>query len=318
MEIMRTLLVRIGSPLLFGLAVLSSPAALADPVVCAETSLGNFCIELFDDVAPKTVENFLNYVRDGDYNGTFLHRSVPGFVVQGGGYYYRGGTTVEDVPKNPPVVNEFSRSNLRGTISMAKFGNDPNSATSEWFFNLGNNSGNLDNQNGGFTVFGQVIGNGMAVIDAIAARQPRDLSFNLGGAFTEVPMLKIDNQLSADDFITITRMYQADPNNLPGDTTLPTTTGIFNGTSFIIPVQYRSQLYRIIFDLSSAPPVYQFAVRTRQIVLLKDVEQERAIFDGSTLTIPTITYGTLVLRNLVMEVIDPVNLEFRLVSYEIN
>jgi peptidyl-prolyl cis-trans isomerase A (cyclophilin A) len=318
---MRTLITRaftrVGSLALLALAALSAPAQ-AQSYVCVESSVGNFCIELFDSVAPRTVENFLKYVNDGDFNGTFIHRSVPGFVIQGGGYSYLGGTTVAEVPKDPAVVNEFNRSNLRGTIAMAKFGDNPNSATSEWFINLGNNSGNLDNQNGGFTVFGQVIGNGMAVVDAIASRTPRDLSFNLGGAFTDVPLLKIDNQLSADDFINITRMFQADPNNLPGDTTLPDTTGVFNGTSFIVPLQYRGVLYRVIFDLSSTPPVYEFAARTTQIVLMKDVGQARATFDGSTLRIPSIIYGTTVLENLVFELIDPKLLEFKLVSYEVN
>ncbi len=307
------------SAVLLGLSslLLTSTAQAQSSYVCAESSLGNFCIELFNDVAPKTVQNFLNYVRGGDYNGTFIHRSVPGFVIQGGGYFYLGATTVTEVPKDPPVVNEFNRSNLRGTIAMAKFGNDPNSA-SEWFINLGNNAANLDGQNGGFTVFGQVIGNGMAVIDAMAARQPRDLSFNLGGAFTDVPLLKADNQLSPDDFITITRMFEADPNNLPDDTAVPDTTGIFTGTSFIVPMQYRGQLYRVIFDLSSTPPVYEFTVRTTQIVLMKDVGQQKSTLEGNILRIPTMAYGTLVLKNLVLELIDAKNPKFRVVSYEIN
>lgn len=314
---MRTLLTRFAGMAVLALAALSAPAQ-AQPHVCVESSVGNFCIELFDSVAPRTVQNFLKYVTDGDYNGTFVHRSVPGFIIQGGGYTYLGGSTVVQVPTDPPVVNEFNRSNLRGTIAMAKLGNDPNSATSEWFINLGNNSANLDGQNGGFTVFGQVVGNGMEVVDAMVARTPRDLSFTLGGAFTDVPLLKIDNELSADDFITITRMFEADANNLPDDTALPETTGTFNGTSFIVPLQYRGKLYRVIFDLSSAPPVYEFTARTSQIVFMKDVGQERATFDGSTLLIPSIIYGTLVLKNLVFELIDPTLLEFTLVSYEVN
>lgn len=314
---MRTLFARLCGLALVALAALST-SAQAQPYVCVESSLGNFCIELFDEVAPKTVTNFLKYVTDGDYNNTFIHRSVPGFVIQGGGFRYAGSTTVTEVPKDAAVQNEFSRSNLRGTIAMAKFGNDPNSATSEWFINLENNSANLDGQNGGFTVFGQVIGNGMAVVDAMAARTPRDLSFNLGAAFTDVPMLKLDSQLSADDFITITRMYEADPTKLPGDTKLPDTTGVFNGTSFIVPLQYRGKLYRVIFDLSSTPPVYEFTARTTQIVLMKDIGQEKASFDGSALLIPSITYGTTVLKNLVFELIDPKLLEFKLVSFETN
>ena len=140
-------------------------------VVRMHTVLGDIDVLLFDSAAPATVSNFLTYVNSGAYANSFIHRSVPGFVIQGGGYTYNNGVVA--IPQNPPVVNEFSpsRSNLRGTIAMAKLGSDPNSATSQWFFNLANNASNLDNQNGGFTVFGQVVGNGMQVVDAIAALQ---------------------------------------------------------------------------------------------------------------------------------------------------
>ena len=131
--------------------------------------------------APLTVQNFLNYVNDGDYVNTIIHRSVPDFVIQGGGFTVDGLVDVLDnpasaigvIPSDPPVVNEFSseRSNLRGTIAMAKLGGDPDSATNQWFFNLNDeNSANLDNQNGGFTVFGEVLGQSdLDILDAIAS-----------------------------------------------------------------------------------------------------------------------------------------------------
>ena len=133
-------------------------------------------IELFDTVAPETVANFLNYVKAGDYDGTFIHRSLPGFILQMGGFvfdpalgdFFAEGTN--HIPTDPPVINEFGMSNLRGTIAMAKLGGDPDSATSDFFFNLADNSENLDNQNGGFTVFAQVI-SGQDVIDAIVEEQ---------------------------------------------------------------------------------------------------------------------------------------------------
>jgi cyclophilin family peptidyl-prolyl cis-trans isomerase/chitodextrinase len=132
------------------------------------TTLGEILIELVAD-APVTTQNYLQYVEDGFYNGTIFHRVVPGFVVQGGGFL-PGGTQKPGV--RPPIVNEFSpsRSNLRGTLAMAKLGNDPDSATCQFFFNLADNSENLDNQNGGFTVFATVI-EGLDVVDAIAAVQ---------------------------------------------------------------------------------------------------------------------------------------------------
>jgi peptidyl-prolyl cis-trans isomerase A (cyclophilin A) len=172
----------------FLLSLLLAPVGLsaADQgiVVRMETSLGNIEVELFDTVAPLTVANFMNYVNDGDFTNSFVHRSVPGFIIQGGGFTFENGV-IGTVPTDSPVVNEFNRSNLRGTIAMAKLSGDPDSATSGWFFNLADNSANLDTQNGGFTVFGKVIGSGMDVVDAIAALTV----WNVGGAFTDLPLI---------------------------------------------------------------------------------------------------------------------------------
>ncbi len=133
---------------------------------------GTTNVVLFDQAnqgAPLTVQNFLTYVNSGEYVNSFIHRSVSNFVVQGGGYTFENGQFGQ-VPINQPVVNEFSlnRSNIKGTIAMAKVGTDPNSATNQWFFNLGDNSSNLNNQNGGFTVFGQTLATqDLATIEAI-------------------------------------------------------------------------------------------------------------------------------------------------------
>ncbi len=130
------------------------------------TSLGDVVISLVSD-APITTANYLQYVEDQFYDGTIFHRVVPDFVVQGGGFL--PGMVQPDGLRDP-IQNEFSpsRSNLRGTVAMAKVGGNPDSATSQFFFNLKDNSGNLDNQNGGFTVFANVV-EGLSVVDAIAA-----------------------------------------------------------------------------------------------------------------------------------------------------
>ena len=140
-------------------------------------------IELFDQTQPITAANFLNYIHSGRTENNIFHRSIPGFVVQGGGFRWTT-TGVNPVPTFAAILNEPGRSNLRGTIAMAKLGGDPNSATSQWFVNLADNSLNLDAQNGGFTVFAQVVGAGMTVIDEVAAL-PR---VNAGGAFTDLPV----------------------------------------------------------------------------------------------------------------------------------
>ncbi len=140
------------------------------------TNLGNINVQLLPASAPKTVANFLAYVTAGAYNSSIIHRSVPGFIFQGGGFQVQNNSIVP-IPANPPVVNEFGVSNTVGTIAMAKLGSDPNSATNQWFFNEADNSQNLDNQNGGFTVFGRVADSAsLAVMNQIAAVQPVDAS----------------------------------------------------------------------------------------------------------------------------------------------
>jgi peptidyl-prolyl cis-trans isomerase A (cyclophilin A) len=173
--------------------LLSIPGAALSTTVRMQTSLGTFDVELFDDDAPQTVANFLNYVNSGAYNNSFFHRSMPDFVVQGGGFTWSSSTNLySQVPTEAPVINEFSldRSNLRGTIAMAKLGDDPNSATSQWFFNLGDNSDNLDNQNGGFTVFGRVKESGLEIMDAIGELQV----VNAGGVFNNLPLVSFPPQ----------------------------------------------------------------------------------------------------------------------------
>ncbi|MFT5161639.1 MAG: peptidyl-prolyl cis-trans isomerase A (cyclophilin A) [Alteromonadaceae bacterium] len=136
-------------------------------IVEFDTSLGPIQINLYDDTTPQTVANFLSYVNSGAYTNSIFHRMLPGFIAQGGGLVYDFTTTLASVPAETAVPNEPVYSNVRGTIAMAKLLNNPNSATSEFFFNLANNSVNLDNQNSGFTVFGQVTADSLVILDAL-------------------------------------------------------------------------------------------------------------------------------------------------------
>jgi cyclophilin family peptidyl-prolyl cis-trans isomerase len=171
--------------------------------------------ELFDQAGPgrsrttpETVANFLDYVDASRYVNTVMHRSVSNFVVQGGGF--SAPTTTGALPAAistfPPVVNEPGNTNVRGTIAMAKLGGDPNSATSQFFFNLSNNAANLDFQNGGFTAFARVLGDGMTVVDAMAALP----TANLGGAFNEIPVIGTagSGPLAPENYVTIQSVTQ--------------------------------------------------------------------------------------------------------------
>ena len=137
-------------------------------IVEFQTSQGNFQVNLFDQTTPETVANFLQYIDEQHYTNSVVHRVIPSFIVQGGGFSFPGEWPLTRIETNAAVVNEPIYSNVKGTIAMAKVANNPNSATDQWFFNLANNASNLDLQNGGFTVFGQVIGDGMNVIEQIA------------------------------------------------------------------------------------------------------------------------------------------------------
>ena len=152
-----------------------------------DTTQGKFNVVLLASDAPKTVTNFLNYVNRGAYTSSLIHRSVKDFVIQGGGFTL-SGSSLASVPADAPVQNEYKLSNLRGTLAMAKTGAGPDTATSQWFVNLADNSANLNNQNGGFTVFARVLGTGMTVVDAIAAVPTYDASTQVGADFSSLPL----------------------------------------------------------------------------------------------------------------------------------
>jgi cyclophilin family peptidyl-prolyl cis-trans isomerase len=180
-------------------------ADIADTKIRFDTSAGPVNVELFDRQAPKTVANFLNYINSGAYTDSIFHRSATltggtPFVLQGGGFQFTSTPTpaLTQIPTDPPVQNEpdpVNRSNVKGTLAMAKLGGDPNSATDQFFFNLGDNSTNLNNQNGGFTVFGKVVGAAdQAVVDQLAAIPTKDestapaLPAGEQGVFSEIPL----------------------------------------------------------------------------------------------------------------------------------
>jgi peptidyl-prolyl cis-trans isomerase A (cyclophilin A) len=196
------------APLLLALSIgVATSAAQANTLVRVSTTYGDFTLELFDDVAPVTVQNFLNYVNRGDYNGTFFNRVVPGFVVQGGSYYFEPFLGPVAIPTDPPIGSETNLSNTRGTIAMARLLGQPSSATSAFYINVVDNNDdtgtNLDTYDGGYTVFGEVMGDGMSVIDAINAVPVATPA--PGTAFQELPLRNYTypEVITANKFITL-------------------------------------------------------------------------------------------------------------------
>ena len=181
-------------------------------IVRFATVLGTFEVELLDAVAPITVENFLGYVTSGEYDGSIIHRAVPDFVIQGGGFTTGPVVTFPEtfpgrVPNRGFIQNEFEASNLRGTIAMAleEIDGRPliNSASNEWYINLVDNT-RLDADK--FTVFGKVLGNGMDVVEAIGALPTYDLT-EYNEAFTCVPLTAApEPELELEDVVVILRI----------------------------------------------------------------------------------------------------------------
>jgi cyclophilin family peptidyl-prolyl cis-trans isomerase len=172
---------------IFSIATIAS--AEASPRVKFATSAGDFVVELYPDVAPKTVENFVQYVKDKHYDGTIFHRVINNFMIQGGGF---DGKYAEKKTR-PPVVHEGREAlakggprNIEGTLAMART-NDPQSATAQFFINVKNNAFlDANAQSFGYTVFGKVV-QGMDVINQI-----KSTPTGAGGPFgSDVPKTAI-------------------------------------------------------------------------------------------------------------------------------
>lgn len=188
----------------------SFSVAGVDSAVRLATSKGNIDILLYSDT-PLTVANFLGYVNRGDYDDVLFHRSPQSFVLQGGGFRtYASPNVFERIPTQVAVQNEPGISNLTGTVAMAKLGGNPNSATSEFFFNLQDNAGNLDFQNGGFTVFGRASVPSLAgAVTTIAGLdrynypiQRFEQAGNVSSSFIDLPM----DQVPAPVFLDPTKI----------------------------------------------------------------------------------------------------------------
>jgi cyclophilin family peptidyl-prolyl cis-trans isomerase len=189
MNISRTVFTRRSATLLLAALTLSAGVALAAdpaaPKVKFATSEGDFVVEVYPDKAPKTVENFLQYVKDKHYDGTIFHRVINNFMVQGGGYdgaYAEKKTRAPVVHEGREALAKGGPKNVVGTLAMART-NDPNSATSQFFINVKDNDFlNPGTQAPGYTVFGKVI-SGMDVVGKI-----KSVPTGSGGPFpSDVP-----------------------------------------------------------------------------------------------------------------------------------
>jgi len=179
----------------------ASGAALNAQTLRLQTTLGGIDIVLTPTTTPVTVANFMTYVNGGGYNNTIIHRSltvaaaVPPYIIQGGGYVLGAGNLPVLTTQNAPITNEFNTANcpggtcnVAGTIAMAQYGGNIDSATNEWYFNTQDNSSTLDSQD--FVVFGNVANDaGLAVMNAINALNTYSVNFGQDANFSNLPLL---------------------------------------------------------------------------------------------------------------------------------
>ena len=195
--------------------LLSLPVMAMADTVLIQTPQGDIELELLTDDAPNTVANFLRYIDSGKYTKSFVHRSIPGFVIQGGGFTFDGVIPTPIIPFET-IDNEFKVSNTRGTVAMAKLGGQPDSATGQWFINLADNSGPLDVDNGGYTVFARVIGNGMAVADTISQLEVIDASDG-SGPYDDLPVIDFVPPNIVEENLVMTAVSKKDVTPPPED-----------------------------------------------------------------------------------------------------
>lgn len=289
--------------------MMSGRSALAQTVVQVETNLGEFFLQLYDSVAPKTVANFVNYVITDRYDDSMVHRVEPGFVIQGGQLKIpEGSSTINFVPVGPVIENEFSVSNTRGTIAMARVGGQVDSATSQWFINLADNSG-LDTVDEGFTVFGEVVGSGMDVVDAISVLQRVSLS----GLSFPLPVVNFEGTLGRENLVVM------DMNIVSGDFTPPNVLDTVNSDVSIKVNGGTAGIAQLTLDILSTSPSVVVQVMTDTIVPLSSVETGYSIFNAELgqLLIPELSVnGAITYTNLLFNLTDPELLQFTLISVD--
>jgi len=292
------------------ISLASIPIGQAQTQVKVSTTLGEFTLELFDTAAPGTVANFLNYVTSGRFNESVVHRSVPNFVIQGGQYVIPAGTTqLSQIAIDGMIANEFNQSNLRGTIAMAKVAGDPDSATSQWFINVADNT-SLDSQNGGFTVFGRVLADGMQVVDAIN-QLPR---VALAASLNELPVVNFSGSVTRENLVLVDMaLGAAEPapaSNRFDEATEQLVLKIDAGSSGFV---------QVAFSVESQSPQVIIRVLPESVTTLDERAEDFATFDEATgqLLIPGLEIGgRIAYRNLVFLLTDAVSLLFSLQSLE--
>ncbi len=301
--------------LVLGYHLLMSEAD-AGSIVAVQTSLGDFYIEVDEVAAPVTASNFLNYVTTGRYNNSFVHGASGGATIRGGGYFYNScNTGPEPIPSDAPIALEMTGlSNRSGTIAALHPSTEPDAATSQWLINIGN-SPSLDTLNGGYAVFGKILGDGLAVVSRIASANPVRLGF-----FEETPTVNyletnVDCQRFSRDNLVL--MYMSVISN---DRFAPTAHYDPATQTLSVNIDLGEDGFRQIeFDVDARAARASMTPRLATARVLAEPVPNMATYNriSGRLTLPTIAVaGEIVYRNLEFDLVDSRDSRFTLRAAE--
>lgn len=301
---------------LFALCFCLTSTTFAGTIVEVQTSLGSFFIELNEEAAPVTAGNFLNYVTSGRYNNTFIHGTTGGSLIRGGGYTYNSCTVGPEPIQTDGAIafEETGLSNLDGTIAALHPSGNANGATSQWFINMGNDPG-LDTQDGGYAVFGKVLGDGLDVVRSISVANVVRLGFFLETPTTNYFESGVDCKLFSRDNLIMVLMSvlnadraaaTADFDPLAQSITINLDLGAAGFTKIPFSVDMDSTQTAITAQLDAAVDLQQPVPNMASYNVV-----------SGQLTLPSIAVGgEIVYRNVIFDLIDSATATFELRSYE--
>lgn len=293
--------------ILIPLLILSnSIEVVANSFVRVQTDLGDFTIELFENDAPITTKNFLNYVQSGSYQSTIIHRAEPGFVLQTGKISSNESANIIDpILKGSPIALEYQLPNILGSVAMART-DLPDSATSEWFINLADNTDILgESNNGGYAVFGRVIGDGLTVVRKIEnlnrAKYINEIPF-------DVPVINYTGSgLNVANFVDLKVTEIVAPNYFDNS----------NSTLYVKVDAGTAGFAKLSFSISQSAP--NIIVKLETVETLAGTTPKIAVYREASaeLILPELVIdGIVVGRDLVFSLIDADQLLFQLTSFK--
>lgn len=291
--------------------------SLAGTIVSVQTSLGEFYVEVDEQAAPITAGNFLNYVRNDRYDHTFVHGATGNSVIRGGGFNWEGCGAAPIETDDAIPKEDTGLSNLNGTIAALRPSQEIDGATSQWFINLGD-APVLDTLDGGYAVFGKVLGNGIDVVRAISVSTP----IRLAGLFLETPSINYNEefldcqQFSRDNLIQILM----DVVTVDSDNSVPSAS--YDSSTNLITVNLDLQddgYTNLTFEVDSSAATVVLRGRLETAFDLQTPVPNMATYDevSGELIIPSIAVdGEILYRDVVLDLQDSLSASFTLRSFE--